>query len=133
MIAAASLARLYLYAWPEGGGVTLFGAHLHHLMTGVILVVIGGIPAVLVRSNTPIHAVSVCVFGFGLGLALDEWVLMLVREQARETAYLSRISLTGALVLLSVATGYALLICALAGRERDDGSGKTRNRERTGE
>lgn len=115
VLGAFSCIRLYLFLVPQGGGVTVFGTHVHHLLTGVLLIALGGIPAVI-RPDTWVGTASVCVFGFGLGLALDEWLLFVVRETAPATPYLSPVSLVGGLALVLLASTYAVLVYRLSAR-----------------
>jgi len=116
---AALFTRLLLFLRPDAGGSTILGVHIHHLLIGVILIAIGGIPAVLLGSDSHLKSAAISVFGVGLGLALDEWVLFVVRETAPDTAYLSGISLTGASIFVVLVCGYAVLIYwSLLGQER---------------
>ena len=115
MLSAACLTRLFLFLMPAiGGGIA--GIHVHHLMNGILLMTLGGIPAILIRSDNRVTKASVSIFGFGLGLALDEWLLLIVRESNPGEPYQSPVSLLGAVLLLALAGAYSLLICSLVAR-----------------
>ena len=117
IVGSALLARLILYANPGAGGSTVLGFHVHHLLVGIILVCLGGIPAILLRSGALLKSVAVCTFGIGVGLALDEWVLFVARENVPDTPYGSTISLAGALASIVLVCVYALLVYRLVVRQ----------------
>ena len=108
--AAALLTRLFLFLNPGAGGSTVLGVHVHHMLIGIVLISIGGVPAVLLRSEASWKSIAVCVFGVGVGLALDEWVLFVLRETAPDTPYMSTLSLLGALLFVALAIGYTVLV-----------------------
>ena len=117
IIAAASaaiLTRLLLLVFPEAGGSPILGVHIHHLLTGILLMCVGGIPAALLRSAGPLKTVSIAIFGFGLGLALDEWVLFVLREAAPDTPYMAPWSVAGAAILVSLLAAYTLAVSRFA-------------------
>ncbi len=62
--------------WP--GNVTPGGLHIHHVVFGVVLMVIGGLAGLSVPDE-PIGLPSTCasVFGIGTALVLDEFALIL--------------------------------------------------------
>ena len=53
------------------------GLHIHHVVPGVVLVVIGGFAAVASSRNGVGAALAAVVFGAGAGLVLDEFALIL--------------------------------------------------------
>ena len=110
IVAAAFLTRLFLFLNPGAGGSTVLGVHVHHLLVGIVLVCIGGVPAVLLRSDDFLTTVATSVFGLGIGLALDEWVLFVIRETAPDAPYMSASSLAGAIVLVALVCGYVFLV-----------------------
>ena len=111
IISAAFLTRLFLFLNPAAGGSRVLGVHVHHLLVGIVLVCIGGVPAALLRSEDFLKSAAISVFGVGIGLALDEWVLFVIRETAPDTPYMSASSLVGALLLIALVCGYAVLVC----------------------
>lgn len=85
------------------GNVTQGGLHVHHVVPGVILVIIGGFGAV--GSGQGFGAgLSAVIFGLGAGLVLDEFALILHlddvywSEQGRKSVEI--VVLTAALVAL---------------------------------
>jgi hypothetical protein len=99
-----------LFLNPAAGGSKILGVHVHHMLFGILFMCLGGVPAVLLRSEDRLKFLAVCVFGVGLGLALDEWILFVLRETAPNTPYLSPLSLAGAFVLVALACGYTAFV-----------------------
>jgi len=114
---AAMLTRLFLLVVPEAGGSPIFGVHVHHLLIGILLVCIGGIPAVLLRADSTMRSVAVAVLGVGLGLALDEWVLFVIREAAPNAPYMNPQSVAGAVIMVVLLIVYTVAIDRFAARE----------------
>src|SRR5919106_733639 len=59
------------------GNVSAGGVHVHHVVPGVILTVVGGFGAVASSRYGVGSAVFAVVFGIGAGLVLDEFALIL--------------------------------------------------------
>ncbi|MGW0880944.1 hypothetical protein [Streptomyces sp. NPDC002671] len=59
------------------GNVKAGGLHIHHVVPGVLLTVIGGFGAVAAGRQGVGGAVSAVLFGMGAGLVLDEFALIL--------------------------------------------------------
>ncbi|MDX6345245.1 MAG: hypothetical protein QOF84_35 [Streptomyces sp.] len=84
--------------------VTPGGVHIHHVVPGVVLTVIGGFGAV--SSNRQGWAAGICavVFGMGAGLVLDEFALLLYLDDVywseRGRKSVEAVVLTAALVAL---------------------------------
>ncbi|MFJ6779413.1 hypothetical protein [Streptomyces yangpuensis] len=57
--------------------VTPGGLHIHHVVPGVILVIIGGFGAIGSAGHSFGAALSAVIFGLGAGLVLDEFALIL--------------------------------------------------------
>ena len=116
---AMVLTRLLLLVLPEAGGSPVFGVHIHHLLIGILLICIGGIPAALLRSHGPLKSLAVAVFGVGLGLALDEWVLFVIRETAPDAPYMTPWSVAGAAILVGLVVAYAFVVGRFAASRRE--------------
>ncbi|MCH0541624.1 hypothetical protein I3F58_19060 [Streptomyces sp. MUM 203J] len=92
--------------------VTPGGLHIHHVVPGVVLSVIGGFGAVAVGGYGAAAMLFAIVFGMGAGLVLDEFALILHlddvywTEEGRKSVEV--VVLTAALLLLVVA-GFAPL------------------------
>ncbi|MFC4337235.1 hypothetical protein [Salininema proteolyticum] len=61
--------------WP--GNVTPGGLHIHHVVFGVVLMLIGGVSALLAYRSMPGLVVAAVLFGIGSALVLDEFALIL--------------------------------------------------------
>ena len=61
--------------WP--GNVQVGGTHIHHLVWGILLLLISGYVAVSVDPNSPWREIVAVLFGVGTGLTLDEFALWL--------------------------------------------------------
>jgi hypothetical protein len=61
--------------WP--GNVSVGGTHIHHLVWGILLLLIFGWLGIAVAPDSPWHEISAVMFGVGTGLTLDEFALWL--------------------------------------------------------
>jgi lysyl-tRNA synthetase, class II len=61
--------------WP--GNVEVGGTHIHHLVWGILLLLISGWIGVTVAPGSPGHEILAVLFGIGTGLTLDEFALWL--------------------------------------------------------
>ena len=61
--------------WP--GNVQVGGTHVHHLVWGILLLLIFGWLEIAVDPASPWHQISAVMFGIGAGLTLDEFALWL--------------------------------------------------------
>ncbi|MGI8461902.1 MAG: hypothetical protein ACR2OC_09760 [Solirubrobacterales bacterium] len=72
---SAYMIRAQVSWWP--GNVEVGGTHIHHLVWGIIIVLITGWIGVTVEPGPPWHGILAILFGFGTGLTLDEFALWL--------------------------------------------------------
>ena len=61
--------------WP--GNVSVGGTHIHHLVWGILLLLISGWIAIAVDPGSPGRELLAVTFGIGTGLTLDEFALWL--------------------------------------------------------
>jgi hypothetical protein len=61
--------------WP--GNVSVGGTHIHHLVWGILLLLIFGWIGLTVAPESPWREISAVMFGIGAGLTLDEFALWL--------------------------------------------------------
>jgi hypothetical protein len=61
--------------WP--GNVSPGGLHIHHLVFGIVLMMLSGFIAFAVQPASPWFEIAAGVFGVGVGLTLDEFALWL--------------------------------------------------------
>ncbi|MEV0270192.1 hypothetical protein AB0H43_15540 [Hamadaea sp. NPDC050747] len=70
------LIRAQVSWWP--GNVTPGGLHIHHVVFGVIFMLVGGVAALAIpRGHTAALSVVAGLFGIGAALVLDEFALIL--------------------------------------------------------
>ncbi|GAA3396431.1 hypothetical protein [Streptomyces roseoviridis] len=106
------------------GNVSSGGLHIHHVVPGVVLTVLGGFGAVASGRHGVGSAVFAVVFGVGAGLVLDEFALILHlddvywSEDGRKSVEV--VVLTAALVLFTLAGFSPLGVDDMTARERQD-------------
>ncbi|WP_309318125.1 hypothetical protein [Streptomyces salinarius] len=71
------IARLIRAGKGPFGNVKAGGVHVHHVVPGIVLTVVGGFAAVAGGRHGFGSAVAAVVFGMGAGLVLDEFALIL--------------------------------------------------------
>jgi hypothetical protein len=75
---SAHLIRDQVPWWP--GNVEVKGTHIHHLVWGILLMIVVGYAAIAFEPGSPwVEAVAI-LFGIGMGLTLDEFALWLNLE-----------------------------------------------------
>jgi hypothetical protein len=72
---SAHMIRAQVSWWP--GNVSVGGTHVHHLVWGILLLLIVGYVGVTVAPGSPWHEILAVLFGIGAGLTLDEFALWL--------------------------------------------------------
>jgi hypothetical protein len=72
---SAHMIRAQVSWWP--GNVSVGGTHIHHLVWGILLLLIFGWVGLAVAPPSPWHEIAAVLFGVGAGLTLDEFALWL--------------------------------------------------------
>jgi hypothetical protein len=72
---SAHMIRAQVKWWP--GNVSVGGTHIHHLVWGILLLLIFGWVGLAVAPPSPWHEIAAVLFGVGAGLTLDEFALWL--------------------------------------------------------
>ena len=104
--------RAYLH-WRPDTDLNIGQYNIHHLFTGVLIVAICGIPAILGLSGRKAQIIMTMGFGVGLSLALDQWVYLIVTD-GTNASYLLPVSLIPGAIMVAAACVYA----AVLGRQR---------------
>jgi hypothetical protein len=72
---SAHLIRAQVSWWP--GNVEVGGTHIHHLVWGILLLLVMGWAMIAFDPGSPWHEIIAVLFGVGAGLTLDEFALWL--------------------------------------------------------
>jgi ABC-type multidrug transport system fused ATPase/permease subunit len=72
---SARLMRSPKVTWWPGSVTTDSGLHLHHLVWGIVLIMLSGFVSFAVNAVSPWNEVLAAMFGIGCGLTLDEFAL----------------------------------------------------------
>jgi hypothetical protein len=115
--------RVYLH-WSPNTDLNVGGYNIHHLFTGLVLLTLGGVPALLLPSAHRLAPPAVVLFGVGLALALDEWLYLIVTD-GTNASYITPVSFWGGLAAVAVTSFYAVLIGSIAQRLPTAGSAGT--------
>jgi hypothetical protein len=108
IVVTFAVVRTYLHNFPNTD-LIIGGYGIHHLFTGLILVTVGGIAAVVLPHTNPLSSLAIVIFGVGLSLALDEWLYLIVTDGTNQS-YLLPVSFWGGVAAVSMAAALALLI-----------------------
>ncbi|HJR60809.1 MAG TPA: hypothetical protein VJ813_15475 [Vicinamibacterales bacterium] len=84
------------------------GYDVHHLYTGVLLMAIFGLPAMISERRRPVSMPSASGFAIGLTLALDQWVYLITTD-GTNAAYVTPWSLWSGAVMVLLGVAYALV------------------------
>jgi hypothetical protein len=74
---SARLMRSPKVSWWPGSVTTSGGLHLHHLVWGIVLMLIAGFLGFATADASPGSEIEAAVFGVGAGLTLDEFALLI--------------------------------------------------------
>ena len=108
--------RAYLYVSPNTN-LDIGPYNIHHLFTGLLLIVLGAVPLAISQGPHKLDNISVIVLGLGLSLALDEWVF-LIATGGSDAEYLLPVSFWGGLIMVVLACLYALILYLTGTKEK---------------
>lgn len=103
-----AVVRTYLHTFPNTD-LIVGGYGIHHLFSGLILVTLGGIVAVVLPHTSALSSLAVVAFGVGLALALDEWLYLIVTDGTNQS-YLLPVSFWGGAGAVALAAAVALVV-----------------------
>lgn len=103
--------------WP--GNVTPGGLHIHHLVFGIVLMMLSGFLAFALQPDSPWVEILAAFFGVGVGLTLDEFALWLYLEDVYWSEE-GRRSVDA--VIVATILGGALVLGFVPVSEEDSGS-----------
>ncbi len=89
------------------------GYNIHHLFTGLLLIVAGGIPLALFPGRSRALDVAALTLGIGLSLALDEWVYLIATD-GTNASYLLPVSFHGGIVMVALVAAYVAILYILS-------------------
>jgi hypothetical protein len=107
---SARLIRSPRVPWWPGSVTTGSGLHLHHLVWGIVLLLVTGFLGFALEAGSPWHEILAGGFGVGAGLTLDEFALWVYLRDVYWTNE-GRASLDA--VLVAAALG-GLIVCGVA-------------------
>jgi hypothetical protein len=67
-------------SWWPGNVNTKGGTHIHHLVWGILLLMVFGYVGIAIDPGSPLRQITAVFFGIGMGLSLDEFALWLNLE-----------------------------------------------------
>ena len=117
MWATFAVMRLYLHLINHNTDLILFGYEIHHLFSGVVLLIGASfmasfnVPAGRWRDVTPV------LQGIGGALVLDQIVFLIVTDGTNDS-YILPVSFWGGLVFMIIGTGFLGLVSVFAGKRR---------------
>jgi hypothetical protein len=103
--------RAYLHISPNTD-LNIAGYNIHHLFTGLVVLTLGGIPAVLLPQRHRFAPLALVTFGVGLALTLDEWFYLIVTD-GTNASYVLPVSFWGGFTAVALAAVYAWVISRL--------------------
>ena len=116
LILTFMVVRSMLHMSPNSD-LNIAGYNVHHLFTGLLLVVAGGIPLALFAAASRFLDFAAAVFGIGLALSLDEWVYLIATDGSN-ASYMLPVSLRGGIVMIALAVAYVGVLYMLSGKRR---------------
>ena len=113
MAGTFAVTRAWLH-WSPDTDLNIGPYNVHHLFTGVLILAVCGIPAILGTGGPRVQLALTAGFGIGLSLALDQWVYLIVTD-GTNASYLLPESLIPGTIMVAAACAYALWLRGRAG------------------
>ena len=110
--------RTVLYFYPNAD-FDVFGYNIHHLYTGIILMLFAGIPLIIGSIKGFISLIALIVFGIGLSLVIDEWVYLIATDGSNSSYFLP-VSFWGGLIFVVITTIYIGVLCLVSTRRKNN-------------
>ena len=110
-----AILRVYLHFSPDTD-LNIGRYNVHHIFTGLLLIVAGGIPLAILDASTRRLEPARWIFGVGLGMALDEWVYLIATDGSN-ASYLLPVSFWGGVVVIGLALAYTATLMFFGNRE----------------
>lgn len=101
--------RLYLHLVNPNADAFLFGYNIHHLFTGAVIEIPAATVLALRVGGIWARRIAAVAFGSGSSMVLDE-VVYLITTDGTNQAYLTPVSLWGAVVLVGSASAAVFLV-----------------------
>ena len=111
MVATFVILRVWLTITPNAD-LNVGPYNIHHLFSGLLLILISGVPLAIFRGSTKRMDLAVVLFGAGLSMALDEWVFLIATD-GTNASYLLPVSFWGGLIMVVLASMYAGVLVGL--------------------
>ena len=108
LVSTFIILRLYLHNFPNSN-FDVAGYNIHHLFTGIVLIVIAGLPLILFSGNNRLLDLASITFGAGLSMVLDEWIYLITTDGS-DSSYLLPISFWGGAVVIGITACYLVLL-----------------------
>ncbi len=96
--------RTTLYFYPNAD-FDVLGYNIHHLYTGLVLIIFAGIPLIICSLDGLISHLTIIIFGIGLSLAIDEWVYLIATD-GENSSYFLPVSFWGGLIFIGITIIY---------------------------
>jgi hypothetical protein len=113
---SARMIRAEVSWWP--GNVTPGGLHIHHLVFGIVLLLLAGFLGFALQPESPWLEILAALFGIGAGLTLDEFALWLYLEDVY-WAEEGRNSVDAMIIAMIIAGGFIVGFVPLDAGEGD--------------
>lgn len=108
--------RTFLHIFPHTN-LNVASYNIHHLYTGLLLIVLGGIPLMIFNGNNLLVDFASILAGIGLSMALDQWIYLIVTDGS-DLAYLLPVSFWGGLFMISCAAIYIAILMIFIKQEK---------------